>query len=133
MRLFDLVEQDHAVGAAAHSFGELSATAQTRRELLLRLLPRLAVGARATVDGRFLVVRGDLHTYKIHLGSGNVLMSTNDAYLCIVPDRGAAKRTDGLYLPFEGDTMLAVILSKAMLLAKDNQISDPTITAQLGG
>ena len=117
----------------AYSFGELSATAQTRRELLLRLLPRLAVGARARVDGRFLVVRGDLHTYKIHLGSGNVLMSPNDAYLCIVPDRRAAKRTDGLYLPFEGDTMLAVILSKAMLLAKDNQITDPTITAQLGG
>jgi hypothetical protein len=117
----------------SYSFGELSATAQTRRELLLRLLPRLAVGARARVDGRFLVVRGELRTYKIHLGSGNVLMSPNDAYLCIVPDRGAAKRTDGLYLPFEGDTMLAVILSKAMLLAKDNQITDRTITAQLGG
>jgi hypothetical protein len=116
----------------SYSFGELSATAQTRRDLLVRLLPRLAVGARATVDGRFLVVRGDRRTYKIHLGSGNILMSPNDAYLCIVPDRGSGKETHGLLLPFEGDGTLAVILSKAMLLAKDSQITDPTITRQIG-
>ena len=34
-------------------------------------------------------------------------------------------------LPFEGDRMLAVILSKAMLLAKDTEITDPTIVSQL--
>jgi hypothetical protein len=117
---------------SSYSFGDLSATAQTRREILARLLPRLAIGARATVEGRFLVVRGDLRTYKIHLGSGNILMSPNDAYLCIVPDRGFGRSTDGLLLPFEGDGMLAVILSKAMLLVKDSQITDPTITRQIG-
>jgi hypothetical protein len=34
-------------------------------------------------------------------------------------------------LPFEGDSMLSVILSKAFLLAKDTAITDPTITRQL--
>jgi hypothetical protein len=34
-------------------------------------------------------------------------------------------------LPYEGDRMLAVILSKAMLLAKDTEITDPTILSQL--
>ena len=34
--------------------GELTATAQTRRDLLARLVPRLAIADRATVDGRFL-------------------------------------------------------------------------------
>lgn len=116
----------------SYSFGELSATAETRRDLLVRLLPRLAIGSRAHVDGRFLVVRGDLHTYKIHLGSGNILMSPNDAYLCIVPQRGHGRSTDGLLLPFEGDGVLAVVLSKAMLLARDSQITDPSITRQLG-
>jgi hypothetical protein len=35
------------------------------------------------------------------------------------------------YLPYEGDRMLAVILSKAMLLAKDTGITDPTVLSQL--
>ena len=52
--------------------------------------PRLKIADRCTLDRRFLVVRGDLRTYKIHLGSGNILMEPNDQYLCIVPDRGAA-------------------------------------------
>ena len=117
---------------SSYSFGELSATAETRRDLLARLLPRLAVGQRARIDGRFLVVEGDLRTYRIHLGSGNILMSPNDAYLCIVPDRGAGRVGEQQFLPFEGDGMLAVILSKAMLLAKDAEITDPSITRQIG-
>ncbi|MFF6984913.1 hypothetical protein [Streptomyces sp. NPDC010273] len=35
------------------------------------------------------------------------------------------------YLPYEGDRMLALILSKAMLPAKDTEITDPTILSQL--
>ncbi|MFY1672059.1 DUF4132 domain-containing protein [Plantactinospora sp. WMMB334] len=116
---------------ASYSFGELSGTAQTRRDILGRLVPRLAVADRATVEGRFLVVRGDLRTYKIHLGSGNILMSPNDQYLCIVPRQSAGSSTGGVFLPFEGDRVLAVILSKALMLAKDTEITDPTITSQL--
>ncbi|MEU5148045.1 DUF4132 domain-containing protein [Streptomyces yangpuensis] len=116
----------------SYGFGELGASAETRRALLERLVPRLAVADRCTVEGRFLHVRGELHTYKIHLGSGNILMSPNDQYLCIVPGgAGAAGAADPGYLPFEGDRTLAVILSKAMLLAKDTEITDPTITSQL--
>lgn len=115
----------------SYSFGELSATAVTRRDLLTRLLPRLAIGDRCTIDGRFLVVRGDLRTYKIHLGSGNILMSPNDEYLCIVPKQSTETGAGDVFLPFEGDRMLAVILSKAMLLARDTQITDPSITSQI--
>jgi hypothetical protein len=116
----------------SYSFGELSATAETRRDLLARLLPRLAVGARSRIEGRFLVVQGDLREYKIHLGSGNILMSPNDEYLCIVAARSAATRkSDTVRLPFEGDTVLALVLSKAMLLAKDSQITDPSIARQI--
>lgn len=35
-----------------------------------------------------------------------------------------------VFLPFEGDNMLAIILSKAFLLADDKSIKDPTITQQ---
>jgi hypothetical protein len=34
-------------------------------------------------------------------------------------------------LPFEGDRTLAIILSKAFLLADDKKIADPTIVAQI--
>jgi hypothetical protein len=114
-----------------YSFGELSATAQTRRALLERLLPRLKIAGRCSLSDRFLHVRGDRRDYKIHLGSGNILMSPNDQYLCIVPKQAIAGH-DRLFLPFEGDGTLSVILSKAFLLADDARITDPTITSQIG-
>ncbi|MER5418231.1 DUF4132 domain-containing protein [Streptosporangium roseum] len=114
----------------SYGFGELTETARTRRDALTRLLPRLRIAERAELTDRFLRVRGDRRTYRIHLGSGNILMEPNDAYLCIVPgnDRAAAS----VFLPFEEDGgMLSVILSKAFLLADDTAITDPSITRQL--
>lgn len=113
-----------------YGFGELGETAKTRRDVLARLLPRLKIADRVELTDRFLRVRGDLRTYKIHLGSGNVLMEPNDAYLCIVPDHG--RGADQVFLPFEEDGgMLSIILSKAFLLADDAAITDPSITRQL--
>jgi hypothetical protein len=66
-----------------------------------------------------------------HWGSGNILMSPNDKYLCIVPDQAARRDKELIYLPFEGDTLLSVIISKAVLLASDEKITDPTILLQL--
>ncbi|MFD7815835.1 DUF4132 domain-containing protein [Streptomyces sp. NPDC059785] len=115
----------------SYGFGELNQSAETRRALLERLIPRLAIADRCAVEGRFLHVKGERHTYKIHLGSGNILMTPNDQYLCIVPKSGTATAQGTGYLPFEGDRTLAVILSKAMLLADDLKITDPTILSQL--
>ena len=117
----------------SQAFGELSASAESRRELLSQLLPKLKIASRCSLAGRFLIVRGDVRTYKIHLGSGNILMEPNDQYLCIVPDRGSAVGKNGgrIYLPFEGDSILTVILSKAFLLAGDSRITDPAILAQI--
>jgi len=100
--------------------------------VLIRLIPRLTIADRCTVEGRFLIVRGDLRTYKIHLGSGNILMEPNDQYLCIVPKAGfTVSATEKLFLPFEGDTLLSIILSKAFLLAEDTKITDPSIIHQM--
>lgn len=112
------------------AFGELSATAQTRKTLLEKLMPRLKIAKQCTMVDRFLEVKGDLRTYKIHLGSGNILMKPNDQYLCIVPKQATASG-DKVFLPFEGDGTLSVILSKAFLLAEDTKIKDPTIVSQL--
>ncbi|WP_031477662.1 DUF4132 domain-containing protein [Streptomyces bicolor] len=114
----------------SYGFGDLGASAETRRALLERLIPRLAIADRCAIEGRFLHVKGERHTYKIHLGSGNILMTPNDQYLCIVPKSNPSAPQAG-YLPYEGDRMLAVILSKAMMLADDTEITDPTILSQL--
>ncbi|MER6072677.1 DUF4132 domain-containing protein [Streptomyces sp. NPDC001817] len=110
------------------SFGELTESAEARRDALGRILPRLKIADRCTIDGRFLTVRGDLRTYRIHLGSANVLMEPDDSYLCIVPARGQG--AGRVFLPFEDDR-LSLILSKAFLLTADTNITDPTILTQI--
>lgn len=115
---------------SSYSFGELGAAAEVRKDLLSRLLPKLAIADVVRIEDRFLVVEGRLRRYRIHLGSGNILMAPNDQYLCIVPSRGE-KGADGVMLPFEGDQLLGIILSKAMLLANDDKITDATITSQI--
>ncbi len=105
----------------------LSATAQTRREVLESLIPKLAIASRLTLEDRYLVVQGKLRQYRIHLGSSNIKMSPNDRYLCIVP----AGKANQIMLPFEGDKTLSLILSKAFLLVDDHKIKDSVIVEQL--
>jgi hypothetical protein len=110
------------------SFAALTSSAEVRRDALSRLIDRTAIADRCTLTDRFLVVRGDLRTYKIHLGSANILMEPNDAYLCIV---AAHSPHAGLFLPFEEDGRLSLILSKAFLLANDTAITDTSIVRQI--
>jgi hypothetical protein len=99
-----------------------------RRDALSRLLPRTKIADRVELTERFLRVRGTRRIYKIHLGSGNILMEPNDSYLCIV---AAREKAGSLHLPFEEDPMLSMILSKAFLLAADHKITDSTILRQI--
>lgn len=131
--------QDGGPGAAyrnywwSYGFSELSESGAGRRDVLSRLLPRLKIAPQCQLDGKFLVVKGRLRTYKIHLGSANILMEPDDQYLCIVPTGKAEGAGDSLFLPFEGDRTLSIILSKAFLLAEDDKIKDPSITRQIAG
>jgi len=114
------------------SFGELNASAQTRKAILERLVPRLKIANQCTFADKFLIVQGKRHAYKIHLGSGNILIAPQDKYLCIVPAQAQVDRaTEKVFLPFEGDRVLSVILSKAFLLTADDKITDSTILRQL--
>jgi hypothetical protein len=117
----------------AYSFGELGASGKARREFLEKLIPRLKIAAACAFEDTFLIVKGTLRTYKIHLGSGNILMKPNDQYLCIVPSasQAADNGPGGLFLPFDGDRTLSIILSKAFMLADDAKIKDASIVAQI--
>jgi len=123
--------QDYREYWASYSFGDLTEVAKTRKVVLERLLPRLKLKAVAKIDGKFLIVQGKKHQYKIHIGSGNILIAPTDKYLCIVPGRGKDKKVDNVFLPFEGDNGLSIVLSKAFMLADDDKITDPTILSQL--
>ena len=108
---------------------ELSVLAENRKTVLESLLPKLAIRDRCRITDRYLMVRGESNEYRIHLGSGNVLMEPGSRYLCIV--RAAGDTAATVPLPFEGDSVLAVILSKAFLLANDKTIRDETILRQI--
>jgi hypothetical protein len=112
-----------------YSTAELNVAGENRRQILADLLPSLTIADRCELQDRYLQVRGTLRTYRIHLGSANILMD-NDRYLCIVARPNADDKA-GSYLPFEGDHMLSVILSKAIMLADDDKISDASILSQL--
>jgi hypothetical protein len=103
--------------------------AATRTAALERILPALTIGDRCDAHDGFLHVDGRLATYRIHIGSGHVFREPGSQYLCIVPKSVGPAR--GVFLPFEDDATLTVILSKAMLLAEDDKITDESILAQL--
>ena len=112
----------------SYSSRDLTQTGKVRKEVLQKIIPQLKIAERCSFDNRYLIVRGNIRTYKIHLGSGNILMSPNDQYLCIVP----RVRSGKVMLPFEGDTLLSIILSKALLLADDENIKDTSIVNLIG-
>ena len=133
-------ERGHASGGSAgfdaywslYSEAPLQIVARTRRDALERIIPGLAIADRCELGDRWLRVRGDLRTYRIHLGSGNVTMEPTDTYLPIVPKPGHGP-AGRVFLPFDDDPMLSLILGKAFLLANDTAISDQSIATQIRG
>ncbi|WUI02308.1 DUF4132 domain-containing protein [Spirillospora sp. NBC_00431] len=114
--------------AAEDPFGELSASAAIRADALRRVLPHTRIADRCLVDGRFLVVRGELRLYKIHLGSAAVLMEPGNARLRVEPSRRLGQR--GLFLPFEDDRLTRIV-GTAFLLAADYKITDEAVLRQI--
>lgn len=107
--------------------GDLVESGKRRRAMLARIVPRLAIADKLTLTDRALVVKGTRHIYEIHLGSG--ACSHSGQHICIVPKSSSAGPK--VWLPFEGDRTLSIIISKAVLLAADDKIADPVILAQI--
>lgn len=114
-----------------YSTADLSETAKTRRSVLSNLLPKLKINEQCELTDKYLKVTGKIRTYKIHLGSGNILMEPNDQNLCIVPDSKKKGKADGIFLPFDDDAIFSILLSKAFLLADDDKIEDQVILNQI--
>lgn len=115
---------------SSYTNGELTERSKTRVEILKNIIPKMKIADKCEFSGRYLKVKGTIGNYKIHMGSGNILMEPDDQYLCIVADRSANKLKK-VFIPFEGDNMLSIIISKALMLAEDSKIKDQSIVNQI--
>ncbi|GAA2399086.1 hypothetical protein Cme02nite_07930 [Catellatospora methionotrophica] len=127
MRDLDLVVSVAGTGPARF---DSPARAQSRAEVLAALIDDLGL-RRVTVEGTTAVVRGSRAVYRVHLTSGSIHVEPG-GYLCVVPAGFGGKPHRRLFLPFaDDDPMTSVVLSKVLLLAEDEKITDPSILAQL--
>jgi len=114
------------------SFVEMAEGAKLRRELVSELLPSLSIAPKCEVADKYLRVQGKLRAYRIHFNSSNILMEPDDKYLCIVPSQ-TPEAKERIFVPFDGDRTLSIIISKALMLAADDKIKDPSILRQING
>ena len=126
MRDLDLVV------SVAHQGGvdpEASASTVEMRSALLREACGLMKLGNVRLQGSHALIDGKLGTYSVHLGSA-IVHRQPGGHLCIVPVHG--QHRGRLFLPFaDDDPRTAEVLSKVLLLAKDNEIKDPTILEQI--
>jgi hypothetical protein len=126
MRDIDLVVSVAHVGdvdpEASHSTLEM-------RAVILKETLKLFKLKNVSLTQTHAKINGQLGDYSVHLGSG-VCHKIASASLSIIPIH--SQHHGRLFLPFlDDDPKTAEILSKVLLLAKDDEIKDPTILQQL--
>ncbi len=110
------------------SFASPSKGIEDRATYFKELLPKLGLEGRFRFEGEYLFLHGKRYLYKIHVRTGHIYMG-GDTYLCVVP--GAPQKSGfDRYLPLQGGFMTSLILSKILLLADDDRITDPVILQQ---
>lgn len=134
-RLFSEVMRDlDLVVSVAHMGGvdpEASASSMEMRAVLVQETAKLLGLGNIRTDGPRALIDGKLGAYNVHLGSGMIHRQPGGA-LFVVPVHSQYRGR--LFLPFaDDDPKSAEILSKVLLLARDNEIKDPSILEQIRG
>ncbi|MCS3530659.1 DUF4132 domain-containing protein [Chryseobacterium sp. JUb7] len=132
-RLFSEVMRDiDLVVSVAHVGGvdpEASHSSIEMRAVLMKETARLFKLDNVKIEGSHVLVKGQMAEYSVHLGSA-VVHQVPGKYLSILPVH--SQHRGRLFLPFaDDDPKSAEVLSKVLLLAKDNEIQDPTILSQI--
>jgi hypothetical protein len=132
-RLFSEVMRDlDLVVSVAHAGGvdpEASASTVEMRLGLVRETCALMNLKNVKLKGSHAVVSGELGNYSIHLSSGTVHLMPG-GHLCIIPVH--AQQRGRLFLPFaDDDPKTAEVVSKVLMLARDQEIQDPSILEQI--
>lgn len=132
-RIFSEVMRDlDLVVSVAHASGVDPETSESSVELRRRLVEETAalLGLdNVTTTDHHAEIRGRRASYSVHLGSGTVHRVPGHA-VCIVPV--SAQHRGRVFLPFaDDDPRTAEVIAKVALLARDHEITDPTILEQL--
>jgi len=132
-RIFSEVMRDlDLVVSVAHAGGidpESSASSIEARSALIRETCTLLKLANVQLSEKHALIDGKLSNYNVNLGSGTVHKQPGGA-LCIIPVH--SQHRGRIFLPFvDNDPKTAEIVSKVILLARDDQIKDPTILEQI--
>jgi hypothetical protein len=132
-RIFSEVMRDlDLVVSVAHRTGvdpEASQSTAEVRAALLRETCTLLALSNVRVEGPRAIITGSLASYALHLGSGTIHIMPGGT-LWVVPVH--SQHRGRIFLPFaDDDPKTAEILSKALLLARDRDIQDPAILAQI--
>jgi hypothetical protein len=132
-RIFSEVMRDIDLVVSVAHVGEVDVEAsQSSVELrvaLVRETMRLFKITNVTLKDAHALIKGTRGDYSVHLGSG-VAHKVASSALFILPVH--SQQRGKMFLPFlDEDPRTAEIMSKILLLAKDNEIQDPTILSQL--
>lgn len=134
-RIFSEVMRDlDLVVSVAHMGGvdpEASASSMEMRAVLVQETATLLGLRNVRTDGPRAFIDGKLGAYNVHLGSAVIHRQPGGA-LFVVPVHSQYRGR--LFLPFaDDDPKSAEVLSKVLLLARDNEIKDPSILEQIRG
>ena len=125
MRDVDLVVSVAHVGGVDP---EASHSTMQMRGALAKESARLFKLSNVEVKERYILIKGKLGDYSIHLGSGMVSQGGLQLNIIAVQSQHRGR----VFLPFvDDDPKSAEIISKMRLLAEDDKIKDPTILAQI--
>jgi hypothetical protein len=132
-RLLSEVMRDvDLIVSVAHLGGvdpEASQSTLEMRAAMVRETSRLMKLENVTIKDSHVLVQGKLNKYSVHLGSGTVHQQPG-GYLCIVAV--PSQQRGRVFLPFaDNDPRTAEVVSKVLLLSKDDQIQDPSILRQI--
>lgn len=128
MRDLDLVVSVAHVGGVDPEATQ--STVQMRADLLRETCKLLKLD-NVKLESRHALIEGAYGHYSVHLGSG-VVHKQPGGSLCIVAVN--AQHRGRLFLPFaDDDPRTAEVISKVCLLARDQEIQDPTILQQIVG
>lgn len=132
-RIFSEVMRDiDLVVSVAHAGGvdpEASHSTIEMRSVLLKETLRLYKLENVEIKGNHAKIKGKMGEYSVHLGSA-VVHKMPGKYLSILPVQ--SQHRGRIFLPFiDDDPKSAELMSKVLLLARDNEIQDPTILRQL--
>lgn len=109
---------------------EASASTVEMRSALIRETCQLLGLKNVTLKGTHAIIKGYYGDYSLHLGSAGIHRLPGGS-LAILPVH--AQHRGRIFLPFaDDDPRTAEIVSKVLLLARDEEIQDPMILDQLG-